>query len=219
MKRKNPEADLKLQYRKTLELGLVVSLTLMLVLFHALPQINVTPNVTEAKALEIKIEDIPPTEQVRRPPPPPRPSVPIPTEREDVPEDITIESTELDLTEIPPPPEPPTEEDEYDQYVFIPYDEPPVPIGGMQAILKNLVYPPIAKKAGLEARVVVGVLVDEHGNPVKTQILTDAGYKAGFEEAAAKAVMSVKWKPAKQRDRNVKVWVAVPIRFSLTDAA
>ena len=219
MKRKNPEADLKLQYRKTLELGLVVSLTLMLVLFHALPQINVTPSVTEAKALEIKIEDIPPTEQVRRPPPPPRPSVPIPTEREDVPEDITIESTELDLTEIPPPPEPPAEDDEYEHYVFIPYDEPPVPIGGMQAILKNLVYPPIAKKAGLEARVVVGVLVDERGNPVKTQILTDAGYKAGFEEAAAKAVMSVKWKPAKQRDRNVKVWVAVPIRFSLTDAA
>jgi len=37
----------------------------------------------------------------------------------------------------------------------------------------------------------------------------------GFSEAAQKAVMLVKWKPAKQRDRAVKVWVSVPVRFQL----
>jgi len=27
--------------------------------------------------------------------------------------------------------------------------------------------------------------------------------------------MAVKWKPAKQRDKAVKVWVSIPVRFSL----
>ncbi len=218
VRRKHPDADLKLQYRKTLEISTIVALFLMFLVFHALPEFKVAPRVNEAKALQIKIEDIPPTEQIKRPPPPPRPTVPIPTESEEVPEDVTIESTELDLSEIPPPPEPPAEQDLYENYVFIPYDEPPAPLGGMAAIQRNLKYPDIARKAGLEAKVVIGVLVDEKGNPVKTQVLVDAGFRAGFEEAAAKAVMSVKWKPAKQRDKPVKVWVAVPIRFSLKDA-
>ncbi len=131
-----------------------------------------------------------------------------------MPEDITIQSTNLDLSELPPPPAPPVE-DRYEQYNFIPYDEAPEPIGGYGVILANLEYPSIAQKAGIEARVVVGVLIDEEGNTIKTQILSSTNSIMGFNEAAQKAVMPVKWKPAKQRDRAVKVWVSVPIRFQL----
>ncbi|RMF69347.1 MAG: energy transducer TonB [Calditrichaeota bacterium] len=211
---KKPEADLRLMYRKALELGFIASLFLMLVLFHGLPAIDMTPKDVKAKDIEIKVEDIPQTEQIKKAPPPPRPTIPIPTESEDVPEDLTIESTELDLSEIPPPPGPPME-DSYETYQFIPYDEAPVPIGGYAVIQRNLKYPEIARKAGIEAYVVVGVLIDEHGKCVKTQILKSSGQKLGFEEAARQAVMTVRWKPAKQRDRAVKVWVSIPIRFSL----
>ncbi len=216
VRKKLPEANLKLKSRKVFEICLTISLFLMLVVFHALPQFEMGPKQINAKAVEIHVEDIPPTEQIKKPPPPPRPSIPIPSENEDIPEDLTIESTDLDLSELPPPPPPP--EEDYGNYVFIPYDEPPKPIGGYAAIQKNLKYPEIARKAGLESRVVVGVLIDEKGNSVKTQILKGAGSNVGFEAAAAAAVMNVKWHPAKQRDKPVKVWVSIPVNFKLGGA-
>jgi protein TonB len=215
---KTLDADLKLKYRKTFEVALILSLLIHLGLFHAVPDIGSGFREIKAKPIEIQVEDIPQTEQVKLPPPPPRPSVPIPTESEDVPEDVTIESTELDLSELPPPP-PPQDKGIDEGYVFIPYDEAPTPIGGMAAIKKNLKFPDLARKAGIEGTVIVGVLIDEKGNPVKTQILKGAGVSIGFEEAAAAAVMSVKWKPAKQRDRAVKVWVSIPIHFALRDVS
>lgn len=94
---KNPEVNLKLQYRKTLELGLIFSLMRHLGIFLARPQIRTTPREVRPDIMEIEVADIPVTEHIKLPPAPARPSVPIPTESEEVPEDLTIESTELDL--------------------------------------------------------------------------------------------------------------------------
>ena len=48
------------------------------------------------------------TKQERRPPPPMRPVVPIATDSPDVPDDVTIEDTDIDLSALedllPPPP-------------------------------------------------------------------------------------------------------------------
>lgn len=215
MKRKNPEANLRLQYRKTFELSLIFTLAILIAAFQVARQFSLVPSELKNTNVTIEVADIPPTEQMRNlPTPPARPSVPVPTESELVPEDITIQSTELDLAELPPPPAPPVEE-RYEQYQFIPYNEAPEPIGGYGVILANLEYPSIAHKAGIEARVVVGVLIDEHGNYVKTQILSTTNAMMGFDEAAQKAVMAVKWKPAKQHDKAVKAWVSIPVRFSL----
>ena len=218
IKHKHPEANLKLKYRKVIELGVIGALFLMLVIFHAIPEMNLAPQEIKAKDIEIVVEDIPLTEQIKKAPPPPRPSIPIPTENEDVPDDLTIESTDLDLSELPPPP-PPPEDNMEGGYVFIPYDEGPQPIGGYPAIQKSLKYPEIARKAGIEALVIVGVLIDEKGNSVKTQIMNNVGHKVGFEEAAQAAVMQVKWHPAKQRDKPVKVWVSIPVRFMLSSSS
>lgn len=218
--RKRPEANLKVKYRKTLELAFIVSLLLHLGLVRGFPDVDMGARDVEGSKVEIHVEDIPVTEQVKRPPAPPRPSIPIPTESEEVPEDVTIESTEIDwdVAQLPPPP-PEDGNDVDDAYMFVPYDEPPKPIGGMAAIRRHLKYPELARKAGVEGMVVVGVLIDAQGNPIKTQVLKPAGVDIGFEEAAQAAVMAVKWKPAKQRDRPVKVWVSIPIRFRLQDVA
>ncbi|HEX9654574.1 MAG TPA: energy transducer TonB, partial [bacterium] len=213
------DADLKLHYRETIEITLIASLLIHLAIFHLLPSFDKGAAIAESKAIEIQVEDIPQTEQIRNmAAPPPRPAVPIPTENEEIPDDATIESTDLtlDLTALPPPP-PPGENDIENNYVFVAYDEPPSVIGGVAAIQQNLVYPQIARKAGIEATVVVGVLVDEHGKSMKTQILKGTGTTLGFEDAAQAAIMAVKWKPAKQRDRAIKVWVSIPIRFKLRD--
>lgn len=210
--RKNPEVDLKLKYKKVLELCLLISLAALIIWFQLLRTMSV--EATEAAAPEVKIEvaDIPPTEQVKRPPPPAKPSVPIPTENEDVPDDLTIESTELDLTDIPPPPPPP--EDDGDVNIFVPYDEPPSPVGGFAAIQRALKYPEIARKAGIEGKVIVQVLVSEKGEVINTKIIKSLGH-AGMDESAVNAIRGVKWKPALQRDKPVKVWVAIPVIFKL----
>ncbi len=216
--KKRPNVDLKLKHRKVLELGLIGSLVIHLLLFRVVPAFDVSTGPATSADIEILVEDIPPTEQIKRPPPPPRPSIPVPTESEDIPEDMTIEVTDLDLSDITAPPPPPPDYGRYEEYEFIPYDNPPEPIGGYSRLHKNLKYPEIARKAGIEARVIVGVLIDEKGNSIRTQILKGAPSSTfGFEEAAQRALMKMKWRPALQRDRPVKVWVSIPINFRLDE--
>lgn len=196
---KTPEANLKLKYRKTLELGLIVSLLILIGLFRTLQHIKIHPKEIKVHPFIIRVEHIPQTEQIV---PRTRPELPIATEDEKIPLEVTIKSTELDSGIEA-------------GFVFVPYDEPPLPIGGMAAIKQRIKYPELALKSGIEGTVILGVLVDENGKVMKTEILQDSGLNVGFEKAAEEAVMTVKWKPAMQRDRKVKVWVSIPIHFRL----
>jgi len=211
--KKYPEANLKLKYRKVFELSMVIALFFLVIVFQLLRTISLEAKENKAVDVQIEVADIPPTEQFKKPPPPPKPSIPIPTESEDVPEDLTIESTTLDLSDIPPPP-PPPEDNDSDMNIFVPYDEPPSPIGGFGSIQRALKYPEIARKAGIEGRVIVQVLVSEKGKVIKTRVIKSLGH-SGCDEAAVKAIRNVKWKPALQRDKPVKVWVAIPVIFRL----
>ena len=47
-----------------------------------------------------------------------------------------------------------------------------------------------------------------------TRILVPLG-NSGCNEAAVAAIKAVKWKPAKQRDKPVAVWVSIPVKFKL----
>ncbi len=98
--------------------------------------------------------------------------------------------------------------------IFVPHETPPWPIGGSEAIEKQIVYPELAKKAKIEGSVFVGVFIDEQGNPIKTKVRKGASFR-GFEKAVRKALMAVKWQPAKQGERAVKVWVWIPVEFHL----
>lgn len=104
------------------------------------------------------------------------------------------------------------------QLNFQPYDVPPKPIGGFAAIQKNLKYPEEARKAGIEGRVIVQLLIDARGEIVDRKILKSIGNgNSSFEEAAVNALKSVKWQAAEQNGEPVKVWVAVPVIFKLYD--
>ena len=89
----------------------------------------------------------------------------------------------------------------------------PEPIGGIAAIQSKIVYPEIAKRAGVQGRVFVKAYVDESGNVNKVELIRGIG--AGCDEAAMEAVQSVKFKPGKQRGKPVKVQVTVPVLFRL----
>ena len=96
---------------------------------------------------------------------------------------------------------------------FIAVEELPEPIGGMAAIQTNVLYPEIARRAGIQGIVYVEVFIDETGNVVKTSVKKGIG--SGCDEAAQRALESVRFKPGRQQGKPVKVRLAVPIRFRL----
>ena len=210
--RESPTKSLKLDYKRLIELGLIISLSVCVVSMQLFKKLSVKSVFSSMNISELQVDDIPETKQEKKAPPPERPTVPIASEDEDLPDDETIDDTIFDLDAEPPPPPPPPSDD--DAIIFVPYDEPPTPIGGFPAIQRKLVYPEIARKAGVEGRVLVYAHIDVDGIVLRTKVMKSLGPN-GCDEAAVAAINAVKWKPAKQRDRPVKVWIAVPVDFRL----
>ena len=92
-------------------------------------------------------------------------------------------------------------------------DEMPEPIGGLASIQKNIRYPQLAKLAGIEGKVYVLAFLDEVGNVANARVIKGIG--AGCDEAALEAVKIVKFTPARNNGKPVKVQVTIPIVFKL----
>jgi len=99
-----------------------------------------------------------------------------------------------------------------DKYL-IAADEMPEPIGGLASIQKNIRYPQLAKLAGIEGKVYVLAFLDEVGNVANARVIKGIG--AGCDEAALEAVKIVKFTPARNNGKPVKVQVTIPIVFKL----
>lgn len=89
----------------------------------------------------------------------------------------------------------------------------PEPVGGLASIYKKIVYPSIAKSAGLEGKVYVLILIDEKGDVDDVKVVKGIG--GGCEEAAISAIKGVKFSPGKNGGVPVKVKLSLPITFKL----
>jgi periplasmic protein TonB len=213
--KKDEKADLRSKYQKVIEICLVISLLILIVAFKFFPDVGKATAIQEGPQELFKVEDVQNTKQENRPPPPPKPPIPIEAPSEDVLEDIDIASTEIDLNaqmSAPPPPKEEKKVDEEPTY-FVAVEEMPEPIGGIQAIQSKIIYPEIAKRAGVEGKVYVLAFVDETGTVTNAKVIKGLG--AGCDEAALSAVKQTKFKPGKQRGKAVKVQVSIPIVFRL----
>ena len=215
---KKPEVDLKRKYRATFEKCLLLSLALHLTSFSVSRKVTVAAYEPVKQQVVIQIEDIPETKQeVKRPPAPKRPAVPIEVESEELPDDVTIETTELDIWEenIPPPPPPaameapPPEEDE-----IVPFWHVESPPELVHAVPPK--YPEIARKAQMEGKIFLHLLVGKNGEVEDVQFIKGPEI---FKEAAIKAARQFRFSPALQNDKPVRVWMAVPIDFKLTGSS
>ncbi len=74
-------------------------------------------------------------------------------------------------------------------------------------------YPPLLRDSGIGGEVLLWLLVDEAGGVLKADLKQSSGHGA-FDDAAMKIALTMKFSPAMNRDQKIKVWVAVPIRFS-----
>ena len=204
--RKEHSGALQFKYPIISRASVFGGLILITLAFLSFPRFVNTVVFDEEVQIIIEQIDIPQTEQFDRPPPPARPSVPVESESEDIAEDVTLDEFNLDEFDAwdapPPPPEGP-------RVKFIPYDDPPVPLSPIRPR-----YPEIAQEAGIEGTVIVQVFVDEKGR-VKDTVILKGIPNTGLDEAASEAIRTVRFRPAKQRERAVGVWISIPVNFRL----
>ena len=76
-RRKDPKYDLKFQYPRVLEISMIVTLLIVSLILLSSKKLDFKHSAKKADQVELKAEDIPVTQQIKRPPPPARPSIPV----------------------------------------------------------------------------------------------------------------------------------------------
>lgn len=206
---KTPSADLRADSRKTFETGLILSLLLVIAAFKFSPEARVVKPIEAIETPPPIVLTTPPTTQPDMPPPPARPPVIIEAPPDEVLGDIVLD-TDLNPNSNVPPPPPLIDGDER---WFEAVEAPPKPADGYGALQALVVYPEMAKRIGVEGTVVIIAYIEKDGTVSRTEVLKGIGF--GCDEAAATAVAKTRFIPGLQREKPVRVKIAVPLRFML----
>jgi len=197
---------LKIKYPVVIRITGLIGVGLVIINFLIFPRFQNTLQFEDVDQIIIENIDIPQTQQIDNTPPPARPSIPVPSDDEDIADDLTLDELDFDdfsnMDAPPPPPSGP-------KVAFIPYDLAPRPKSAIRPI-----YPEIAQEAGIEGVVVVQAFIDEKGR-VKETIILKGVPNTGLDEAAMEAIRKTKFQPAEQRERPVAVWISIPVNFRL----
>ena len=196
---------LKLKYPIVIRITGLIGVGLVIMNFLMFPRFQNTLEFEDVDRVIIENIDIPQTQQIDNTPPPVRPSIPVPSDDEDIADDLTLDELDFDDFNLDAPPPPPSGP----KVIFIPYDDPPVAITPIKPI-----YPEIAQEAGIEGVVIVQAFIDAKGRVKETLILKGVP-NTGLDEAAMKAIRKTRFRPAKQRERPVGVWISIPVNFKL----
>ena len=90
----------------------------------------------------------------------------------------------------------------------------PEPIGGLEQMIKNVVYPQSAKEAGIEGKVFIKAIIDEQGNVTETEVIKSVDKDC--DKAAVDAIKITKFTPGIKDNKPVKIEVTIPIMFKLS---
>lgn len=184
----------------------------------------------------VKYSDLGPPPSISAAPPPPavgvtaavKPSIGTPVPVPDA--EVSAEQTLATQAELSNAPSPATEFGELggdvkisQDIVIDPGDDPSmdafIPVEKQPQIVKRVIpkYPDMALRAGLEGTVWVKILVDKDGIPKKAVVIKSTAEL--FNDSAVNAAMSFVFTPAVMNNGPVKVWVSIPFKFTLKDAA
>ncbi len=213
--KKNPDSDLERKRGLFLQLGLVISLLIVLIAFEYKSYDKSDFNLGTLNLDDLEEEIIPITKQEVKPPPPPPPPpeiIEIVEDDVEIEEEIEIEDTESDEEEMIE-----IEEEDDDEYFMVVENMPEFPggdLGLMKYIQKNVRYPAIAKEYNITGKVYVSFIVDKQGAVTNVKIVR--GVDKNLDAEAVRVVKSLpKYKPGKQRGKPVRVMFTIPINFTL----
>jgi len=222
--KKNPKVDLSKKSGMFLNVGMAVSLLLIIVAFEWKSYDDA--GLMDLGSIEDDFEDIleiPPTEQP--PPPPPKVQVPeiveVPDEEEieeEIEVELDVEVTEETVVEEIVFEEAPEEENVDEIFTIV--EETATFPGGQAAwgkfLQKNLKYPRQAQRMGIEGRVFVQFIVERDGSLTDIKVVRGVG--AGTDEEAVRVLKSSpKWQPGKQRGKPVRQKYIQYITFKLAN--
>jgi protein TonB len=194
----------------------VAAIHLLLILFFVI-RVQGESLSGEEPVPVMKILDL--QEEAPPPPPPPVPQTDNPAAVETIAENmVETEEAPEDQTLVPPgslvtPGVPNQGGEEYLSMGSI----SAAPVFSERDIRRNLVYPAIAKRAGIEGLVYLELFIDSRGRVQRVNILRENPENRGFGEAAAAAFRELVCKPAESNGRPVAVRYRYPVRFRLKD--
>ncbi len=94
-------------------------------------------------------------------------------------------------------------------------EKPPTPVGGMEAIVKKIVYPDMAVRMRVEGKVYVLIYLNESGDVDDVKIIKGIG--GGCDEEAARAIKKTKFTPGMNKGAAVKTKLALALTFKLAN--
>jgi periplasmic protein TonB len=224
--KKNPKYDVHQKRGVLLNLGLAISLIIVITAFNwTVPLVDeyiccATDNSQE----DVLLDEARPTVFKKIEIPKPRPMkvlVPLAIDFKEV-KDVSAEESDnrpIDQSEVDPidfsAGELPTEIIVPDTFRVV--EKMPEPIGGWAAfyktLTKNFKYPKQAERAGAKGKVFVEFTVNDRGELSHFKIIKGIGY--GCDEEAKRVISLTKWAAGKQRGRPVNVKMVQPIVFSM----
>ncbi len=213
--KKNPDISLEKKKGLFFQIGLVITLVIVLGAFEWKSYDKLAYNLGQLNLDDLEEEIIPITKQEVKPPPPPPPPpevIEIVEDDVEIEEEIEIEDTESDEdVEIE------IEEEDDEEFFMVVENMPEFPggdLGLMKYIQKNVKYPAIAKEYNITGKVYVSFIVDKKGSVTNVKIVR--GVDKNLDAEAMRVVKSLpKYKPGKQRGKSVRVMFTIPINFTL----
>lgn len=209
---KTETANLELTWKRSIQVSTAGVLGGLVLLFLYFPDLRPAMTFSIPTSEPDQIEIIPLTIQKVEPPEPIRPAVPVAVPNETIiPNEMIYLSSEVSEVPITPPSLWKPEETEPGPIDF--WEEAPVLIGGTAALMKEIRYPDQARQLGIGGTVLARIVVTRDGLVESVDIIKSLGY--GLDEEVIRALKLMKFQPAIQQGKPVKVRMAIPVRFSV----
>jgi len=223
--KKSDEANLEKKKGVFFELGLVISLSLLLIAFEWTSGGLTNNEFDIGNQEQIEEEMIPITRQQPEPPKPVEP--PKVTEVLQIVDDNVTLDDELQLDDFEINQDEdiqimdytPEEEDVEEEQIFTIVEDMPSFQGKGQEgfrvwIVKHMNYPEIAAENGISGRVFVNFVVEPDGSVSNVKVVR--GVDPALDAEAVRVIKSSpRWSPGKQRGKAVRVSFTFPINFVL----
>jgi len=221
-KKKTEKADLENKKALFFQIGLVLSLGLMLFAFEWRSYDKLVTDLGQRQAQDVLEEVVLQTQQNQPPPPPPPPQqttvLQIVENDKVIANDVNVDA-EADQKTVVDEYKPVVEEKEVEEVeIFTVVEESPGFPGGDEARIKflqnNIKYPQMARESNIQGTVYVTFVVEKDGKVTDVRVLRGIG--GGCDEEAIRVIKAMpKWNAGKQRGKPVRVQFNMPIKFTL----
>ncbi|MBN1351304.1 energy transducer TonB [candidate division KSB1 bacterium] len=190
-------------YKRNLEKGFIGSLIIITSIFIISKRISYQNASGSRKNVPaFTVENIPKTRQNRTPKKPERPAIPIPVESEAIPDDATIEPTNLSFDfDIGEPP----------GWAGAGNDEPDIPPRPIAEVFPE--YPEEELKNGIQGIVKLYLQVDTDGKVIEIVVLENTTASKRCEKAARQAAFKSRFFPARKNNIAVAAWIIKSYSF------